>query len=94
VYLQEQQRLMVDFGDYPTMLLRMLNQCIREPHIHLAVFVMQPTGEGRLDFIQVRCLVFMMGMQQAGVRVDVFGARLASARPQVWSRPGIDQGCG
>jgi len=30
-----------------------LNQCIREPHIHLAVFVMQPTGEARLDFIQV-----------------------------------------
>ncbi len=48
---------MVDFNDYPTVLLRMLNQCIREPHIHLAVFVMQPTGEGRLDFIQVGALL-------------------------------------
>lgn len=45
---------MVDLNDYPTVLLRMLNQCIREPHTHLAVFVMQHTGEARLDFIQVR----------------------------------------
>lgn len=45
---------MVDFADYPTVLLRMLNNCIKEPHIHLAVFVMQPTGDARLDFIQVR----------------------------------------
>ena len=45
---------MVEFGDYPAVLLRMLNQCIKEPHIHLAVYVMQPTGEARLDFIQVR----------------------------------------
>jgi len=44
---------MMEFADYPTVLLRMLNQCIREPHIHLVVFVMQPTGEARLDFLQV-----------------------------------------
>ncbi len=44
---------MIEFPDYPTVLMRMLNQCIREPHIYLAVFIMQPTGEGRLDFIQV-----------------------------------------
>mmetsp|Transcript_13098 Transcript_13098/g.35669 ORF Transcript_13098/g.35669 Transcript_13098/m.35669 type:complete len:256 (+) Transcript_13098:222-989(+) len=50
--MQESQRLMVEYHDYPTVLLRMLNQCIREPHIHLAVFVMHPTGEARLDFIQ------------------------------------------
>ena len=49
----EETRLMVDFNDYPAVLLRMLNQCIREPHIQLAVFVMHPTGEARLDFIQV-----------------------------------------
>ena len=34
-------------------LLRMLNQCIKEPHIHMAVLLMQPNGEARLDFIQV-----------------------------------------
>ncbi|KAG1662571.1 hypothetical protein FOA52_003950 [Chlamydomonas sp. UWO 241] len=50
--LQEQQRLMVNFPDYPTVALRMLNQCIREPHINLAVLIMQPNGEARLDFIQ------------------------------------------
>ncbi|KAG2430775.1 hypothetical protein HYH02_013614 [Chlamydomonas schloesseri] len=50
--MQESQRLMIEFPDYPTVLMRMLNQCIREPHIYLAVFIMQPTGEGRLDFIQ------------------------------------------
>lgn len=50
--LQDQQRLMVNFADYPTVLLRMLNQCIKEPHINLAVFIMQPNGDARLDFIQ------------------------------------------
>ncbi|GFR48248.1 hypothetical protein Agub_g10112 [Astrephomene gubernaculifera] len=50
--MQESQRLMVSFSDYPAVLMRMLNQCIREPHIYLAVFIMQPTGEARLDFIQ------------------------------------------
>ena len=32
---------MVAFQDYPLVLLRMLNQCIKEPHIYLAVYVMQ-----------------------------------------------------
>ena len=35
-----------------TVLLKMLNSCIKEPHTHLAVFVMQNNGEARLDFIQ------------------------------------------
>ncbi len=43
---------MAAFSDYPTVLLRMLNQCIKEPHIYLAVLLMQPSGEARLDFIQ------------------------------------------
>ncbi|GIL85345.1 hypothetical protein Vretimale_10653 [Volvox reticuliferus] len=46
------QRLMVEFHDYPTVLMRMLNQAIREPHAYMAVFIMYPTGEARLDFIQ------------------------------------------
>ncbi|GLC43568.1 hypothetical protein PLESTM_001487400 [Pleodorina starrii] len=50
--LQAVQRLMVDFPDYPTVLMRMLNQCVREPHAYLAVLIMYPTGEARLDFIQ------------------------------------------
>ena len=50
--LQEGQKLMVEFSEYPTVLLKMLNHCIKEPHTHLAVFVMQSNGEARLDFIQ------------------------------------------
>ena len=30
----------------------MLNTCIKEPHQHLAVFVMQRGGRAHLDFIQ------------------------------------------
>uniref|UniRef100_A0A7S1X654 Spindle assembly abnormal protein 6 N-terminal domain-containing protein n=1 Tax=Tetraselmis chuii TaxID=63592 RepID=A0A7S1X654_9CHLO len=50
--LQEGQKLMVDFAEYPAVLLRMLNHCIKEPHSYLAVFVMHRNGEARLDFIQ------------------------------------------
>ena len=50
--VQEQQKLMVEFADYPNVLIRMFNNCIREPHNHLAVFVMQQDGSARLDFIQ------------------------------------------
>ena len=50
--VQEGQKLMVDFTDYSNVLIRMLNSCIKEPHSHLAVFVMQRDGQARLDFIQ------------------------------------------
>ena len=51
--LQDQQKLMVEFPDYPNVLIRMLNCCINEPHSHLAVFIMKQDGQARLDFIQV-----------------------------------------
>ena len=50
--VQEAQKLMVDFAGYPDVLMRMLDTCIKEPHSHLAVFVMQRGGRGHLDFIQ------------------------------------------
>lgn len=50
--VQETQKLMVDFAEYSAVLVRMLNQCIKEPHSNLAVFVMQRGGRGHLDFIQ------------------------------------------
>eukprot|EP00644_Phytophthora_capsici_P006262 jgi/Phyca11/549442/estExt2_Genewise1Plus.C_PHYCAscaffold_320263 len=50
--MQEQQKLMVDFADYANVLIRMLNNCIKEPHNHLAVYLMQADGRARLDFIQ------------------------------------------
>lgn len=51
--MQEEQKLMVEFQDYPNVLIRMLNNCIKEPHSHLVVFVMQHDVNARLDFIQV-----------------------------------------
>ncbi|GMI38802.1 hypothetical protein TeGR_g4992 [Tetraparma gracilis] len=50
--IQEQQKLMVEFADYPNVLIRMLNSCIKEPQSHLAVFVMKQDVDARLDFIQ------------------------------------------
>ena len=43
---------MVDYPEYANVLIRMLNMCIKEPHTHLAVFIMQLDGHSRLDFIQ------------------------------------------
>jgi hypothetical protein len=43
---------MVDFHEYPNILVKMLNSCIKEPQSFLAVFIMQSDGNSRLDFIQ------------------------------------------
>lgn len=51
-HMQESQKLMIDFNDYVSVVIKMLNQCIKEPHSYLAVFVMQRDGHARLDFIQ------------------------------------------
>ena len=50
--IQENQKLMVEYPDYPNILIKMLNSCIKEPHSFLAVFIMQKDGSARLDFIQ------------------------------------------
>jgi len=50
--LQESQRLMVEFSELPSILVRMLNSCIKEPHTFLAVLIMHRDGRARLDFIQ------------------------------------------
>eukprot|EP00928_Gymnodinium_smaydae_P014715 TRINITY_DN15416_c0_g2_i1.p2 TRINITY_DN15416_c0_g2~~TRINITY_DN15416_c0_g2_i1.p2 ORF type:complete len:254 (-),score=56.62 TRINITY_DN15416_c0_g2_i1:37-798(-) len=50
--MQEHQKLMIDFPDYISVVIKMLNNCIKEPHSYLAVFVMQRDGQARLDFIQ------------------------------------------
>jgi hypothetical protein len=50
--IQETQKLMIDYDEYPNVLVKMLNNCIKEPHSHLAVFVMTRDGRARLDFIQ------------------------------------------
>lgn len=50
--MQQRQKLVIDFADYPNVLMKMFTSCIKEPHSFLAVFVMSRTGESRLDFIQ------------------------------------------
>ena len=50
--MQESQKLMIEFSELGTILVRMLNACIKEPHSFLAVFIMHRDGRARLDFIQ------------------------------------------
>jgi hypothetical protein len=50
--IQEAQKLMVDLSDYPAILVRMLNACIKEPHVNLGIFTMLNDTDARLDFIQ------------------------------------------
>jgi hypothetical protein len=50
--IREEQRLMIEFQDYANVLARSLNLAIKEPHTHLAVFIMNRDGNARLDFIQ------------------------------------------
>eukprot|EP00768_Dysnectes_brevis_P004232 gnl/Dysnectes_brevis/3022_a3733_1549.p1 GENE.gnl/Dysnectes_brevis/3022_a3733_1549~~gnl/Dysnectes_brevis/3022_a3733_1549.p1 ORF type:complete len:203 (-),score=53.22 gnl/Dysnectes_brevis/3022_a3733_1549:38-646(-) len=49
--LQEAQGLMVDFGEFPGVLVKMFNQTIKEPRNYLSVFFVSQTGEGRLEFV-------------------------------------------
>ncbi|KAA6423199.1 MAG: hypothetical protein FRX49_07186 [Trebouxia sp. A1-2] len=51
-HMQEAQKLMVDFNDYPSVFLRMLSSCIQAPQNHIAVLLMEPSGNARMDFIQ------------------------------------------
>jgi len=30
--MHEAQKLMIEFGEYPSVLIKMLNSCIKEPH--------------------------------------------------------------
>lgn len=50
--MQEIQKLMIEFNEYPSILMKMVNSCIKEPHSFLAVFIMSRDGTAKLDFIQ------------------------------------------
>ena len=50
--VQENQKLMVDLAEYPSILIKMLNSCIKSPHINLGIFTLLNDVEARLDFIQ------------------------------------------
>lgn len=49
--IREEQHLMIELADYANVLIRSLNQAIKEPHTHLAVFIMSRDANARLDFI-------------------------------------------
>lgn len=66
--IQDSQKLMVDMADYPSVLVRMLNACIKEPHINLGIFTMLSDTEARLDFIQNMEYKFVELMYCACVR--------------------------
>jgi len=50
--VQEQQKLVINFAEYPNVLIKMLNSCIRDSSSHLGVLIMQSGGTARMDFIQ------------------------------------------
>ena len=50
--MHDTQKLMIEFPEYSTILIKMLNSCIKEPQSFLAVFIMEKDGKARLDFIQ------------------------------------------
>ena len=61
----------------------MLNNCIKEPHSHLAVFVIEREGLARLDFIQVSHLcvkIFMYNEHLLGPGVGAGALDLLHAR--------------
>ncbi|EFC39576.1 predicted protein [Naegleria gruberi] len=50
--LQQSQKLMVDFPNYPKMLSKMLNACVKEPESFLCILIMERDGKGLLNFVQ------------------------------------------
>lgn len=50
--VKNSQNLMVDFSSYASIIIKMLNSCIRESHMFLAVFTLLNENEAKLDLIQ------------------------------------------
>lgn len=50
--LKDEQKLNVDFTGLLSLLLKMSNNCQKEPQNYFSVFFMQRDGQARLDFIQ------------------------------------------
>jgi len=51
--LQDEQRLMLGFAEYPGLLAKLLGSCLRDPRAFLGILSMQPQLRARLDFLQV-----------------------------------------
>jgi hypothetical protein len=50
--IKTSQSLIADYGNYASILIRMLNSCIREPYVYLAVYTITGEDTAKLDFIQ------------------------------------------
>ena len=50
--MQENQKLTVNFGEFSNLVKKLFNNCINDPQLYIAVFIMQKEGTARLDFIQ------------------------------------------
>ena len=51
--VQDAQRLMLSFREYPALLVKLLNSCLRDPRQYLGILSMQPQLRARLDFLQI-----------------------------------------
>jgi|UniRef100_A0A7S4GG13 hypothetical protein len=50
--LQDEQKLMCEFKGFASILLKMLNRCIKEPQSFLAVLILTSDGHAVLEFVQ------------------------------------------
>jgi len=50
--LQKKLKLKVNFPDYPTMLIKMFNNCIKDQQTFQAVFTMSSSGHSVMKFLQ------------------------------------------
>jgi len=50
--IKEEQKLNVEFNGFLTLILKLINNCQKEPQNYFAVFFMQRDGQARLEFIQ------------------------------------------
>lgn len=50
--LQDKHKLNINFSEYVSFLIKLLNTCITEPHLQLAIFVLKRAGSARLEFVR------------------------------------------
>ena len=50
--MKEKQKLEIYFSEYSGLLIKLFNNCIKEPQIYTPVFIMQKEGTAKLNFMQ------------------------------------------
>ncbi|SOV17604.1 conserved Plasmodium protein, unknown function [Plasmodium sp. gorilla clade G2] len=51
-YMQNNQKLMINFSEYLQVLIKMFNSCIKDPQSFLAIFTIKQNGIAQLEFIK------------------------------------------